>query len=538
MARAEKEDTENARDAEHAQKQMAVLHTSIKSILERIYRIMSHSFHVLLMDLIPHARHDRSNLFTHIKGARTDHILALRAHHGKKRDGLPDLEGEELVPHSAKHTLQFLEDEYVEKDDDAAHYTWGDILTATRAPKTSLFTWVDSFTLLTLRYGETIDRISAGRQTKVNKVIAKQITDDEKLTIATLKPELSSLKILSGTYVFAELVKLLAQNVTSFTKRYTPLEHPRIMKYLRTRASRQVVTPTYNTAAPKGKGGKGSVKRLKVAGQRGWTLLQETLTGPIAPAPDQPRGKGKGKPHDGKGKTYESKGKGKSFSKGKGKGKMKGSKGKRNPKGKFHPKGTMEKGLTPFVKVERDLNHGHLKCHFCHTIGHIKPNCRKWLALQTSDTYNQRKGHEPKYQLIYDHLEDSILAPRSCQYCSDEACDGTDCESPFDYDDYNEASLFFTQTLSPLVWNAKLERPLESHAPQTEQMYAYDDDDWGDAEEDYSQSQWAADEWESSDQVEQHEAYAYQNEYEPQDQEKEAAQESDEYDEDDQDNYE
>ena len=46
------------------------------------------------------------------------------------------------------------------------------------------------------------------------------------------------------------------------------------------------------------------------------------------------------------------------------------------------------------------------------------------------------------------------------------------------------------------------------------------------------------DEWEASDQIEQHEAYAYQNEYEPQGQEEEAAQESDEYDEDDQDNYE
>ena len=301
---------------------------------------------------------------------------------------------------------------------------------------------------------------------------------------------------------------------------------------------RQVVTPTYITATPKGKGGKGSVKRLKVAGQRGWTLLQEASTGPIAPAPYQPKGRGKGKNSDGKGKMYGNKGKGKPTSKGKGKGKTKGFKGNRTSKGKFNSKGTVGKGLTPTTPIPGEATHGHLRCHFCHTIGHIKPNCRKWLALQTSDTYNQRKGHEPKYQLIYDHLEDSILAPRSCQYCSEETCDGSNCQSPFDYDDYNEASLFFTQTLSPLVWNAKLERPLESHAPQTEQMYAYDDDDWGDAEEDYSQSQWAADEWEASDQIEQHEAYAYQNEYEPQGQEEEAAQESDEYDEDDQDNYE
>ncbi len=137
-----------------------MLHLSIKNILERIYKITSHSFHVLLLDLIPHARIDRSNLFTHIKGARTDHIIALHAHHAKKRDsGLPNLTDEELKPHSAKHTLRFIEEEYVEKDDDASHYTWGEILTATRLPKISLFTWVDSFTLLTLRYGETIDRV-------------------------------------------------------------------------------------------------------------------------------------------------------------------------------------------------------------------------------------------------------------------------------------------------------------------------------------------------------------------------------------------
>jgi hypothetical protein len=89
-----------------------------------------------------------------------------------------------------------------------------------------------------------------------------------------------------------------------------------------------------------------------------------------------------------------------------------------------------------------------------------------------------------------------------------------------------------------LVLNAKLERSLDSHAPQTEQLYAYDDDDWGEMGEDHSQLQWAADEWEASDQAYQQEAYAYQEEDEPQLLEEEVAQESDEHDEADQDNYE
>ena len=150
----------------------------------------------------------------------------------------------------------------------------------------------------------------------------------------------------------------------------------------------------------------------------------------------------------------------------------------------MQPKGNPAPMMSLFPTKAGEPSHGHLKCHFCHVIGHIKPNCRKWLALQTSDQYKQRNSHETKYQLIYDHLEDSVLAPRLCQYCSDSQCDGENCESPFDHDDYQEASMFFTQSLSALVMNAKLERPLDSQAPQTEHVYAYVADDWGDAHED------------------------------------------------------
>jgi hypothetical protein len=77
-----------------------------------------------------------------------------------------------------------------------------------------------------------------------------------------------------------------------------------------------------------------------------------------------------------------------------------------------------------------------IKCHFCHIVGHITPNCRKWLAPSKDEQYQQRNTHATKYQLIYDHLEDSVLAPRYCQYCADTTCDGQNCESPFDPDDY------------------------------------------------------------------------------------------------------
>jgi hypothetical protein len=165
-------------------------------------------------------------------------------------------------------------------------------------------------------------------------------------------------------------------------------------------------------------------------------------------------------------------------------------------------------------------------------------------ALSQSERYQQRNSHETKYQLIYDHLEDSVLAPRLCQYCSDANCEGQNCESPFDLNDYNEASLFFTQSLSQLVVNAKLDRPLDSHAPQTEYMYHYDDDDWGEQYENEHETQWDTED-EYAQMEDAHESYPtvmdyehYEQEhYEANDQE-ESQDQDDNLDEDDQDNYE
>jgi hypothetical protein len=255
---------------------------------------------------------------------------------------------EQLKTHSAAHTLKFIEDEYVEKDDDAAHYTWNDILNAVRTPRTTLFAWADSFTLRTLRYSETIEKISGVRLTKINKIIAKQITDDEKLTLSTLNSAYSSINIQEGAYEFNDLVKLLAQNVTSFTKAYQPTEHPRINRYLHTRARKHGDVPEFMRSSSKGKGGKLTNKRKPNTNpaqpQRAWSYLQKnspnTLVSPSPYAKGKGQGdlKGKGKPK-GMGKQSS---KGKSLSKG----------GWTNPKGKtkgLNPKGKgMAKG-NPFV---------------------------------------------------------------------------------------------------------------------------------------------------------------------------------------------
>ncbi len=85
--------------------------------------------------------------------------------------------------------------------------------------------------------------------------------------------------------------------------------------------------------------------------------------------------------------------------------------------------------------------------------------------------------------------------------------------------------------------NAKLERPLDSHAPQTEQLYMYDNDDWGEAYEDESDNQ-----WETQDNSEQYldtqDAYsaevAQSEEYTTEEHDQV---DDDNFDEDDQDNY-
>ncbi len=179
---------------------------------------------------------------------------------------------------------------------------------------------MDSFTLRTLRYSETVKTLTGVRRTKINKIIAKQITDDEKLTISTLNSAYTAITIQEGAYEYHELVKLLAQNVTSFTRLYQPVEHPRIHRYLRARARKHGAIPDFMQSASKGNKGKGKVlnkrKPNPVRPQRAWSYLQDNSSSTLVSPPPYTKGKGKGK--------GDSKGKGKGTPKGKGKQSFKG----------------------------------------------------------------------------------------------------------------------------------------------------------------------------------------------------------------------
>ena len=168
-----------------------------------------------------------------------EHILRRREwEEGKRSSSLPALTDVEKAPYSAAHTLAFIQQQYVDADDDAPHTTWDRILKATREPKISLYAWVDSFTVHVLRHSEsTAKPLTKRKKIKINKVISKQITEDEKLIITTINSTYTSDYINKGDYVLGDLINLLAQHTSNFAaKRYQPNEHPRIIAYLKARA--------------------------------------------------------------------------------------------------------------------------------------------------------------------------------------------------------------------------------------------------------------------------------------------------------------
>ena len=88
----------------------------------------------------------------------------------------------------------------------------------------SIYNWVDSFTVRILRHTEsTSKRLGKKKRIKVNKTIAKQITDDEKLIITTIDFRFTTAFINAGDYFLSQVISTLAQHTSSFApKRYIP----------------------------------------------------------------------------------------------------------------------------------------------------------------------------------------------------------------------------------------------------------------------------------------------------------------------------
>jgi hypothetical protein len=200
------------------------------------------------------------------------------------------------------------------------------------------------------------------------------------------------------------------------------------------------------------------------------------------------KGKGKGKPpYKGKDKGI---GKGKSKDKGKPHFAFAPRKGGGKGKGKTHSKGSRSGPIAPpsaLGNPQRPTDTSStqnnasmtgsssqpIRCHFCHKIGHYKNNCRQHLALRNHPVYGDRLQQPQSMQLIYDHLEDSVFAPKSCPLTSwtNPQCDGSDCYTSFAYSDFEQAETYFNDNILSLVENVKLDRPADSMPPLTCSSY-------------------------------------------------------------------
>ncbi len=87
--------------------------------MNRIHKFTSHTFHVLIRELIHGAKSDKSNLFTMIKEHRNHYMIRAR-------------ETRNLAPYNAKNTLDFIQDKFVKNNENATHIAWTKILLHTR----------------------------------------------------------------------------------------------------------------------------------------------------------------------------------------------------------------------------------------------------------------------------------------------------------------------------------------------------------------------------------------------------------------------
>ena len=491
---------------------------AMKQALRRIYKLNSDTFHTFLLDLIPRAREGKSHLFTRIKAEREQHLVRQRVYRAATSGTAVVLTKRQAKAHSALHTLEFIEQNYVRNNENSVHILWTQILLHTREPMMNIYNWVVSFEQplrrLTQCQGSNLDKAQHGR---LRTLIAKQITDAEKLKITTIDTALTADMVDKGMYDLDDLKTLLATHISRFDTVYEPSANSRIMRYLRTRARDfQIEPPAFSKAKHKVKG-KGitapaqGAKRPHPAPQRQWRTPEQYVQVNNACTNAHCISMNTAHTHSfedcrNKAPRFAMIGKGKSNGKGKGKdvkGRVKGGKG--NPKGKGLRQGFKgghaSKGAGASTSLQLPLqatassasatsshtNTAGVKCYFCHQTGHYKSQCPKWQTLRSSPSYQHTRQQTPRLGLIFDHLEDAVFAPdQSCLWCTDSLCDGTNCASTFEPNDFHDATVLFMQQLQPLVANAKLDRPLDSNPPLSRELMftRLAPDDWGDVTDD------------------------------------------------------
>jgi len=464
---------------QNAKQQILSMESSLKLLLARIQKFTSHTFHVFLRDLIPGAKLGRSLLFTRVVEHRNQYLAKTRTSPTTKE-------------YSALDTISFIEANYVQNNENSVHIAWTAILLHTREVLLPLYQWQTSFDPLTRKYEQAKGKsLSKTELRKLKCLIAKQITDEEKIILAGIDPSFTIDNIDKGAYIMSSFQDKLASNASRFqSRKYTP--DARILNYLRVRSKEfNVPLPLFmkKRTIDKGKGSSDPKRprpsTLPARSQpRSYHQSQTTM---VSLSTQNPKGKGSGK--------------GKATTKGKRSGISSAVsessssapisntwspaittggrstspspfKGKGKQKGKF----SKSKGSRPPISGASSQ----IKCDFCHLHGHTERNCRKKNALHHSNSYQQaRSQFNSRQQLVMDQLENSLFAPNVCSWCLQPNCTTTTCYPPEDPEFYTETTHLFQSTLLPYVQNAKLGLAVDNAAPLMPQHLAFDGADWG-----------------------------------------------------------
>jgi hypothetical protein len=349
-----------------------------------------------------------------------------------------------------------------------------------------LYQWQASFDPLLRKYEQAKTKTLTKTETrKLKCLIAKQVTDDEKVILAGINPSFTIEGIDKGTYVLRTFQDKLAANASRFqSKKYTP--DARILTYLKVRL--KVRAQDFNVPVPsfmkkrtqeKGKG-TSQAKRGRSHTQQSRSRTHGAYVGESLVSSTPTTGQ-------------------KAITRVKVGGHPKGNwtiKARINhPMEKVKVMGEAKVPLFPKAKAllranslkvkdtVRPTQEPHLAtlvCGFCHLHGHHESNCRKRHALHNSESYQQaRSQFNSRQQLLFDQLENSLFAPNVCSWCLQSGCNAMSCHAPEDTDFYVDTTHLFQETLLPYVQNAKLGLPVDNAAPLMPQHFAFDDADWG-----------------------------------------------------------
>ena len=148
------------------------------------------------------------------------------------------------VPYTAKNTLDFIRDKFVKTNANTAHIAWTKMLLHTRDINQGIYQWQASFDPLVRRFEQARSKkLKRSHLTSLKQLVAKQITDNEKIILSGISPKYSIDNIDKGNFIIKEFQDDLAMNTARF-KGYTP--DARIVAHLRTRAKEfNVDVPTF-----------------------------------------------------------------------------------------------------------------------------------------------------------------------------------------------------------------------------------------------------------------------------------------------------